>query len=109
MGQHSLAHILKYEINAASHSAQVAGGQVLADHQRHLEHDGMVELAQVQTRQLLDLFQAVHQSVAMDKQLTGGFGNIQIVLEELIDGKERFLIQGINRILFDPKAGAVRN
>ena len=35
------------------------GGEVLFDHQRHLEDDGVVKLAQVQAGELLDLFQAV--------------------------------------------------
>ena len=38
--------------------------------------------------QLLDLFQTVNQSVTVDKQFAGSFGHIQVVLKELIDGKE---------------------
>ena len=55
-----------------------AGGQILLDHQCHLKGNGIVKLPQIQTGQLLDLFQAVHQSVPVDKKLTGGFGNVQI-------------------------------
>ena len=37
----------------------------------------------------------------MNKQLPGSLGNIQIVLKELVDGKERFLIQAINGALLE--------
>ena len=57
-------------------SAGFPAGQILADHQRHLENDGMVELTQVKASQLLDLFQAVDQSIAVNKQLPGGLGNV---------------------------------
>ena len=40
-----------------------AGGQVLADHQGHLEDDGVVELAQVQPGELLDLLQTVDHAI----------------------------------------------
>ena len=33
-----------------------SGSQILADHQCHLEDDGVVELAQIQAGELLDLF-----------------------------------------------------
>ena len=61
----------------------------------------MVKLPQIQTGQLLDLLQPVHQGVAVDEQLTGSFGNVQVVLEELIDGEQSFLIQGIDGVLFE--------
>ena len=61
----------------------------------------MVKLAQIQAGQFFDLFQAVNQSVAVDEQLSGGLRNIQIVLKELVDGKERFLIQRIDGVLLE--------
>ena len=63
-------------------------GQILSDHQSHLEDDGMVKLPQIKAGELLDLFQTVDQGVAVDEQLPGGFGNVQIVLEELVDGEQ---------------------
>ena len=42
----------------------------------------MVELTQIKSRQLLDLFKTVHQRVAVDKQLTGGFGHIEVILKK---------------------------
>ena len=68
----------------------------LLDHQCDLEDNGMVEFPQVQTSQLLDLFQTVHQCVPVYKQLSGSFRNIQVVLEELLNGKQRFMIQRFN-------------
>ena len=58
----------------------VAGGQILLDHEGDLEDDGIVELAQVETRELLDLLQTVDQRIAVDEQLAGGLGDIQAVL-----------------------------
>ena len=42
----------------------------------------MLELAEIQTGQLTDLLQAVHQGVAVDEELTGGLGDVEVVLEE---------------------------
>ena len=61
----------------------------------------MVKLAQVQAGELLDLLQPVHQGITVDKQLTGSFRNVQIVLKELVDGEESFLIQRIDGILLE--------
>ena len=36
----------------------------------------------------------------MYKQLSGGFGNVQVVLKELLDGEESFLIQTFDRALY---------
>ena len=64
----------------------------------------MVELAQIKAGELLDLLQTVDQGVAVDKQLPGGFGNIQIVFEELVDGEQGLLIQRINGALLEDLA-----
>ena len=61
----------------------------------------MVKLTQIQAGQLLDLLQTVNQRVAVDKQLAGSFRHIQIILKELIDGKQGLLIQRINGILLE--------
>ena len=79
----------------------LSGRQILADHQRHLEDDGMVELPQVQPGELLDLLQAEDQGISMDEQLPGSLGDIQVVLEELVDGEQRLLIQGVDGILLE--------
>ena len=52
----------------------------------------MVKLAQVKTRQFLDFLQTVDQSIAVDKQLPRGLGYVQIVLKELLNGKERLMV-----------------
>ena len=61
----------------------------------------MVKLPQIQAGELLDLFQAVHQGVTVDKQLAGSLRYIQIVLKELIDGKQCLLIQRIDGVLLE--------
>ena len=63
-----------------------AADQILLHHQRHLEGDGVVELPQVQAGELLDLFQTVDQRIAVDKELPGSLGDVQVVLKELVDG-----------------------
>ena len=82
-----------------------AAGQVLLDHQRDLERDGIVELPQIQPRQLLDLLQPVHQRVAVDKQLAGGLGDVEVVLEEFVDCRQCFLIQSLKWIFFKSCSG----
>ena len=61
----------------------------------------MVELTQIQTGELLDLFQTINQGIAVDKQLPGSLGNVQVVLKELVDGEQGFLIQRINGVLLE--------
>ena len=78
-----------------------SGRQILAYHQGHLEDDGMVELTQVKAGQLLDLLKAVHQRVAVDKQLARGLGHVQVVLKELLDGEQGLLVQRLDGALFE--------
>ena len=76
-------------------------GQVLLDHEGDLEGDGVVELPQVQAGELLDLLQPVDQGVAVDEELPGGLGDVQVVLEELVDGEEGLLVQGVDGVLLE--------
>lgn len=76
-------------------------GEVLLHHQRYLEGDGVIKLPQIQTRQLLDLLQPVHQRVPVDEQLPSGLGDVQVVLKELVDGEQRLLIQRIDGVLLE--------
>ena len=82
-------------------SAGLAAGEVLSDHQGHLEDDGVVELPQIQAGELLDLLQTIDQSIAVDKELSGGLGDIQVVLKELVDGEQSLLIQGVDGVLLE--------
>ena len=75
--------------------------EVLLDHQCDLEDNGMVKFPQVQTSQLLDLFQTVHQCVPVYKQLSGSFRNIQVVLKEALDGEQRFGVQAVDAVLLE--------
>lgn len=75
--------------------------QVLLDHQRHLEDDGVVELPEVEARELLDLFQPVDQGVAVDEELAGGLGDVQIVFKEFIDGKQGLLVERVDGVLLE--------
>ena len=61
----------------------------------------MVKLAQIQAGELLDLLQTVDQGISVDEQLPGSLGNVQVVLKELIDGKQSLLIQAVDGILLE--------
>ena len=82
-------------------SSHLTGRQVLTNHQCHLENDGVVKLTQVKTGELFNFFQTVHQRVPVDKQFSRSFGNIQIILKELIDGEQRFLVQRVDGIFLE--------
>ena len=75
-----------------------SAGEVLLHHQRYLEGDGVVKLPQIQTRQLFDLLQPVHQRVPVDEQLPSGLGDVQVVLKELVDGEQRLLDRKSTRL-----------
>ena len=78
-----------------------SAGQILFHHQRHLESNGVVELPQVQAGELFDLLQPVHQGVPVDEELPGGLGDVQVVLKETMDGKQGFLVQGVDGIFLE--------
>ena len=61
----------------------------------------MVKLPQIQSRELFDLFQTVDQGVAVDKELPGGLGDVQVVLKELVDGEQGLLVKRIDGILLE--------
>ena len=79
-----------------SDQAVLAGHQIFFDHQRHLENDRVVKLAQIETCELLDLLQPVDQRVAVDEQLPGRLRDVQVVFKEFVDGEQRLLIEGWN-------------
>ena len=80
---------------------EAPGYQILLDHQSHLEGDGVVELTQIQTGELLELLQTVDQSVAVDEQLSGRLRHVQVVLKELVDGEQSLVIQRVDGVLFE--------
>ena len=75
--------------------------EVFLYHQRDLEDYRVVEFAQVEPGQLLDLVQAVNQRVAVYEQLSGGLGHVQAVLEELLDSEQGLVIKGLNGVLLE--------
>ena len=71
----------------------------------------MLELAQIKSRQLTDLFQAVNQGVSMHKELSGGFGNVEVVLKERLNGHQSFAVkrlQASHDALRDVLAGGLQ-
>ena len=61
----------------------------------------MIELTQIQTGQLLDLFQSIDQCISVYKQLTGGLGYVQIIFKEFLDGEQGLLIQALDAALLE--------
>ena len=49
-----------------------AACKVFSNHERDLKNDGVIELTQVETGQLFDLLEAVHQRIAVYEQLARG-------------------------------------
>ena len=60
---------------------------------QHFERDGVFEFAQVQPHLTLHFVQPVNQGVAVNVQLTGGIGQIQILFEEHFDGIKHFFAE----------------
>ena len=70
-----------------------AAGEILLHHEGYLEGDGIVKLTEVEAGELLDLLETIHQRIAVDEQLAGGFGHVQVVLKELVDGTQVSVLQ----------------
>ena len=87
--------------NSFSLRFDAAGGKVLFDHERDLEGDGVVELAQVEARELLDLLETVDERISVDEQLSRRFGEDEVVLEELVDREERLLVERVDGVLLE--------
>ena len=66
---------------------------VLYNHECDLEGDRVIKYTKVQTGGALQLIETVYQGVSVDIQLTGGLGNVQVVLEELVDRGQGFLVE----------------
>ena len=75
--------------------------KILFNHKSDLEDDSVVELAQVETGELLDLVKTIYQSVTVYEQLSGGLGYIQVVLKELLDGEECLVVEGLDAALLE--------
>ena len=57
----------------------------------------MVKLSQVKTCYLLNLLKSVNKSIAVNKELSRGFRNIEVVFEEALNCKEGFLVKTVDR------------
>ena len=55
----------------------------------------MLKFTQVKTCQLADLLQAVNQRVSVNEELSGGLGHVEVVLEEALNGHQRFTVKGL--------------
>ena len=77
------------------------GIEVFLDHECHLESNGVLKLAQVKACELTDLFKSVNQSVSVNEQLSGRFGNIQVIFKERLDSLERLSVERFKTALLE--------
>ena len=101
LGLYGLFQNCQVLVPAAGSILDGIGCQILLDHQGNLEDDGVIELPQIQTGELLDLLQPVNQGIAVYEQLSGSFRYIQIVFKELLDGEQSLLIQALDGTLLE--------
>ena len=62
-------------------------------HQCHLECNGIFKGTKIEVCHLLDLVKPVYKGISMDVQLSRCLGNIQVILEELVDGNDSLIIK----------------
>ena len=67
------------------------------NHERYLKGDGMVELTEVESGHLLYLVQAVNKGITVDKELSRGLGNIEIVLKECLNCNQGLAVERLYR------------
>ena len=72
---------------------------IVYHHQCNLEGKRVIEYPDIQPCALLELFNSVNQCIPVDKQLSGGFRYIQVILKELVDSGKSFLIHIIRYIV----------
>ena len=76
-------------------------GEVFSYHERDFENYRVVEFSQVKTRQLLDLVKSVNERVSVYEQLSRGFRNVQVVLEEALDSEQCFVVERVDRAFLE--------
>ena len=68
---------------------------VLLHHKRYLEHYGMIEFPQIQSRKLLYFLKPVDQCVSVDKKLARRLADIEVVFKKLLYGEQRLLVESL--------------
>ena len=61
----------------------------------------MLKLAKVKTCELADLFKTINKGVSMYKKLSRGFGNVEVVFKESLDGHKSFVVEAFERTLLE--------
>src|SRR5260221_105614 len=65
---------------------------VLVKHESEFNLEGVIEVAWVETNELLGLVEAVDEGVAMDVEFLGGFGEVEAASQEGLNGFEELLV-----------------
>ena len=61
----------------------------------------MLELSEVETGELSDLLEAVDQRVSVYEELSRGLGDVEVVLEEALDGHEGLAVEALEAALLE--------
>ena len=56
----------------------------------------MLELTDIKTCDLLDLFKSVYKSVSVNEKLPACFGNVEVVFKEALNGEQGLLVEALN-------------
>ena len=89
---------------AASHQVLEFGGltvEILLNHKSNLEGYSVVELTKIKAGELSDLLKTVNEGVSVYEELSGGFGNVEVVLEEALYGHKSFTVERLKRSLLE--------
>ena len=61
----------------------------------------MLELTEVEACDLADLFKSVNKSVSMYEELSRGFGNVEVILEEALNGHKGLAVERLEASLLE--------
>ena len=75
--------------------------EILLDHKRYLEGDSVLEFTKVKSCDLADLFKSVYESISMYEKLSGGFGNVKIVIEEALNCHQSLTVERFEASLLE--------
>jgi hypothetical protein len=57
----------------------------------------VLELAKIEACELTDLLKTVNERISVNKELSRGLGNVEVIFKELMNCKEGFLIEALDR------------
>ena len=61
----------------------------------------MLELTKIKSCELADLFKSVYKGVSVYEKLTRCFGNVEVILEEALNGHKGLLVERLKAALLE--------